>query len=196
MHSRYERGAPPQSASRRARAIIRVTARAGGDAPTALTRRRARRTCAITAVEVDLCPHGRGAGNADDRLRHRTGEVGGELREQEVALALPKMRLSYGTVSLKSTLRKLGLSTAFDGSSVFAGMSDDPTVHIGDVVTKAVLEIDEEGTVAAAAAAVKMTKRCAPSPPLELKFDRPFIVAILHAISGMPLFLALVHSPD
>ena len=72
-------------------------------------------------------------------------------------------------------------------------MSEDPEVHIDEVLTKAVLEIDEEGTVAAAAAAVMMKRRCLPRPPLALTFDRPFLLAILHVPTGAPLFLARLH---
>ena len=80
------------------------------------------------------------------------------------------------------------VEAAFDGRNIFLAMSDDPDVHIDDVLTKAVLEIDEEGTVAAAAAAVMMKKRSAPRPPLALSFDRPFLMAIIHVPSGAPLF--------
>ncbi len=57
------------------------------------------------------------------------------------------------------------------------------------------LEIDEEGTVAAAAAAVMMKSRGLPRPPLTLTFDRPFLMAIVHVPSGAPLFLAQLHEP-
>ena len=68
-------------------------------------------------------------------------------------------------------------------------------VHISDVITQAVLEVDEEGTVAAAAAAVKMAKRSLPRPSLKLAFDRPFVMAILHVPTGAPLFLAQLNEP-
>ena len=117
------------------------------------------------------------------------------LESQQVKLSLPKMKAAYGTKSLKSALRTLGLASAFDGTNVFGAMSDDPRVHIDDVVTKAILEIDEEGTIAAAAAAVIMKARSIPRPPLVLAFDRPFLMAIIHVPSGAPLFLAQIHEP-
>lgn len=120
-----------------------------------------------------------------------------QLEKRKVRLSMPKVKASYGVASLKPALRSLGLATAFDGRGVFAAMSDDPEVHISDVVTKAVLEIDEEGTVAAAAAAVIMMTRGIKRepPPLELEFDRPFLMAVLHVPSGTPLFLSVIHEP-
>ena len=52
-------------------------------------------------------------------------------------------------------------------------MSDDPELHISDVVHTALIEVNEEGTVAAAATAVIMKTRSLGPPPLRLTFDRP-----------------------
>mmetsp|Transcript_46632 Transcript_46632/g.77116 ORF Transcript_46632/g.77116 Transcript_46632/m.77116 type:complete len:448 (+) Transcript_46632:2-1345(+) len=122
-------------------------------------------------------------------------ELLSRLRTQTVKLALPKLKASYGTASIKAALHSLGIEAAFDGRNGFLVMSDDPEVHIGDVVTKATLELDEEGTEAAAAAAVKVMTRSMPLPPFELTFNRPFLMAIIHTPSGAPLFLAQLHAP-
>lgn len=123
------------------------------------------------------------------------GGVLAGLASQKVKLSLPRVKAAYGTRSVKAALRALGIADAFDGKGGFFAMSEDPEVHIDDVLTKAVLEIDEEGTVAAAAAAVMMKRRCLPRPPLALTFDRPFLLAILHVPTGAPLFLARLHEP-
>ena len=122
-----------------------------------------------------------------------------ELSSRDVVLRLPRAKAEYGTATLKGALNALGMAECFNGSGGFRGMSDDETVHIDDVLTKALLEMDEEGTTAAAAAAVKMAKRsCAtrPLPPLELTFDRPFLMAVLHVPSGSPLFIARINEPQ
>lgn len=122
-------------------------------------------------------------------------EVLAQLRSQRVRLRLPRLRAEFGAASVKAALRSLGVAQPFDGTGGFHAMSDDPHVHVDDVVTKAMIEMDEEGTVAAAAAAAVMMRRSAPRPPLELTFDRPFVMAILHVPTGYPLFLARVLEP-
>ena len=62
---------------------------------------------------------------------------------------------------------------------------------------QAVVDVDEVGTVAAAATAVMMN-RCAmmdEEPPVVLVFDRPFIFSILHSQSSTPIFIGVVRVP-
>ena len=120
------------------------------------------------------------------------------LARRPVALSLPKLRAEWGSTSLVGALRQLGLASAFDADGQFLPMSDDPTLHLSDVVSRAVLEMDEQGTTAAAAAAAVMKIRSMriPPPPLELSFDRPFVMAIVHAPSGVPLFLGRFNRPQ
>lgn len=118
-----------------------------------------------------------------------------QLHSQKVDLRLPRLKAAFGSVSLVDALRALGVTECFGGSRGFLRMSDDETVHINDVLTKAVLEVDEEGTTAAAAAAVMMMKRSIPRPPMQLTFDRPFVMAVLHVPSGAPIFVAQINEP-
>jgi len=117
-------------------------------------------------------------------------------REQMVHLRLPRFRAEWGVASLKKALRELGLKESFDGVDEFTNMSDDPDVHIDDVLHKAVIEVNEEGTVAAAATAAVMVTRSLPPPPIELSFDRPFLMLVVHAKTGMPVFVGRFIKPD
>lgn len=65
----------------------------------------------------------------------------------------------------------MGVKSGFASSSGFLRMSADPSVFIEDVLHKAVIEVNEEGTEAAAATAVVMT-RSLPPPPVEVTVDR------------------------
>jgi serpin B len=127
-----------------------------------------------------------------------------QLSERRVALSLPRFKLEYGVASLQKPLRAMGLGPAFTASRAengprggFSLMSDDPDVHLSDVLHKALVEVTEEGTVAAAArAAVMMTRSIAINPPTErVVFDRPFVMAIEEAATGAPLFLGTVVHP-
>lgn len=122
-------------------------------------------------------------------------ELLGGMRNRQVDLSIPRFSAEWGANSLKPALRKLGLSSAFDGSNVFSAISSDPEVHLDDVVHKAVLEVNEEGTVAAAATAAIMMTRSLPPPPLKLTFNRPFLMLVLHQASATPLFLARLTHP-
>lgn len=92
-------------------------------------------------------------------------------------------------------LRKLGVAAPFDDDGGFLEMSDERELHLASVFHKATLEVNEEGTVAAAATAAVMKARSIPRPPLELSFDRPFAMLVLHAPSGVPLFAGRFTAP-
>ncbi len=113
----------------------------------------------------------------------------------EVHLSLPRFQLEYGTKSIKQQLKKLGINSVFGDEGMLMGMSYDAIV-LDDVLHKAVMEVTEEGTETAAAIAGTGTISMRPLPPIEMKFDRPFIMAVLHMASASPLFLALVNNPD
>lgn len=118
------------------------------------------------------------------------------LWPRDVVLSLPKFRLDWGTSTLVPALRSMGVKAPFDGTGMFEPMSDDPDVHLDDVLHKAAIEVTEEGTVAAAATVGVIMSRSLPPPPLELTFDRPFLMAILHVPTKTPLFLGRVSDPE
>jgi serpin B len=65
--------------------------------------------------------------------------------------------------------------------------------YIEDVLHKAVVEVNEEGTVAAAATAVVMT-RSLPPPPIDFTIDRPFLFVVYDQLAKAVLFAAKVES--
>ncbi|XP_017878948.1 antichymotrypsin-2-like isoform X4 [Ceratina calcarata] len=98
---------------------------------------------------------------------------------REVELFLPKFK-AESEIQLNSVLQKMGLVDAFSGKANFSGISDAP-LQISKVVQKAFIEVNEEGSEAAAATGVIL----APSaifvpllPPVVFKADRPFYFAI------------------
>ncbi|KAG2501612.1 hypothetical protein HYH03_000117 [Edaphochlamys debaryana] len=106
---------------------------------------------------------------------------------------MPKFKVS-SSLSLTPVLQHLGVKSAFGGSADFSRLSASG-LHISDVVHKAVVEVDEEGTVAAAATAIMMT-RAMPMPAPELVFDRPFAFIIKHKPTGLPAFVGVVSDPS
>jgi serpin B len=107
-----------------------------------------------------------------------------------VAVSIPRFEMTWGTEELKGALRKLGMASAFDpGTADFSGMSEGGGLFIGYVLHKAFIEVNEEGTEAAAATAVGMLKA---SMPTVFRADRPFVFAIRDRGTGSVLFLGRV----
>jgi serpin B len=120
--------------------------------------------------------------------------------EDSVNLFLPKLKLEYKTDSLlKEVLKDMGMEVAFDPDMAnFSGMADlPPQIWIGRVIHKAFLEIDEEGTEAAAATVVEMWEKSA-TPGSDfptMRIDRPYIFAIRENHSSTILFIGKIVDP-
>jgi len=97
-------------------------------------------------------------------------------------------------LSLKNALIEMGLVLPFDDRAEFPMVCKEP-VFISDVVHKAVMEVDEEGTIAAAATAVKMQSKTIRRDPIKMIVDRPFLVVLQTTMQKIPMFLALVNKP-
>jgi len=114
-----------------------------------------------------------------------------------VELALPKFKLTI-PLGLNAPLQNLGIKTAFTNQANFSKMSPSNNLMISDVVHKAFIEIDEEGTEAAAATAVVMVLTSTNQPaikPLEFKADRPFLFYIIDDETKAILFMGRLMEP-
>jgi serpin B len=95
-------------------------------------------------------------------------------------------------------LAALGMPQAFSREADFSGITIAQRLRIDEVVHKAYIDVNEEGTEAAAATAVVMTAAAriqGGQPPVEVIVDRPFLFAITDSRSGLPLFLGRVTDP-
>lgn len=146
---------------------------------------------------------GAAAGTAAAAARAMTPAAWAELsarlsdgrQEQQVHLRLPRFKVEFGAADLTPSLRAMGLGAALDRSGGFLAMSDDPNLHLSAVIHKAMAEVNEEGTEAAAATAAVMVTRSMPAPPLLVSFDRPFLFFVEHAASGAILFAGVINQP-
>ncbi|AUY51304.1 serpin family protein [Streptomyces sp. CB01881] len=123
----------------------------------------------------------------------------GELAERSVDLTLPRFHFDTAN-ELTPTLRALGVNAAFDAADLggIPGPGANERLKIGTVVQKATIEVDEEGTVAAAGSGVGLEAAgaAAPKQPAELHIDRPFLFLIRDTATGRPLFLGQVTDPQ
>ena len=125
------------------------------------------------------------------------GLLAGTARHQ-VTLAMPKFSQETA-LDLIPMLRRLGVRAAFSSDADFTGITPAVRLLVDAVAHKAFIDVDEQGTEAAAAAAVTVTVRPLAAfrspPPVTMTVDRPFLYAILHVPTGLPLFLGQVSHP-
>jgi serine protease inhibitor len=116
----------------------------------------------------------------------------GTLQPQNVPVRLPRFRIEWKD-DLKTGLRALGINDAFDYAD-FTGMSASRgrELLITEVLHKTFVEVNEEGTEAAAATSVGVGVT---SIPIGLVADRPFLVVIRERFSGTILFLGRIEDP-
>ena len=117
------------------------------------------------------------------------------LTSREVALTMPKFGFET-SMSLKQNLTALGMGNAFTDSADFSGMDGARDLRIQDVIHKAYVAVDEDGTEAAAASAVIVGTTALPSDTAEMKVDRPFLFLIRDNPTGTVLFLGRVSDPS
>ena len=117
------------------------------------------------------------------------------LSEQQVAVTLPKFKFEarYG---LADMLSAMGMPDAFDlPPADFSGITGGKHLYITKVIHQAVIEVNEEGSEAAAATAVIMGTKSAAPRVVEFTADRPFIFLIRHKATGTILFMGRVANP-
>lgn len=121
----------------------------------------------------------------------------GQLESQKVNVFFPKFKLET-QFSLAEALKELGMPRAFSNAAEFGGMSTAEPLNISDMVHKAFVEVDEQGTEAAAATGVIMTTRAAPiqREPKVFRADHPFLFLIRHQDSGAVLFSGRLSQPE
>ena len=111
-----------------------------------------------------------------------------QLQDRRHELMLPRFKLEY-EIRLNDTLEALGMGIAFGGGADFSGMG--PSLFISEVQHKTFVEVNEEGTEAAAVTAVVGVK----SLPPAFRVDRPFFFAIYDAETETILFMGTVTEP-
>ncbi|MDP2941585.1 MAG: serpin family protein [Candidatus Omnitrophota bacterium] len=123
------------------------------------------------------------------------------LQSEVVNISLPKFKFET-KYFMAQDLQDMGMPTAFTqgidfgGKADFSGMTGNKDLHIDQVIHQAFVEVNEEGTEAAAATAVVMeTGFVSPNPIKIFKADHPFIFIIQDRETGNILFIGRVSDP-
>lgn len=112
---------------------------------------------------------------------------------QEVRVSFPKFKIK-GDYDLVPSFKSLGLTDAFTNRANFSKISSRGLL-IDQIKHKAIVEVDETGTVAAAVTAVSMMLSGMPQEPLSFIVDRPFLFFLVDNETGTILFLGRVSDP-
>ena len=112
----------------------------------------------------------------------------------EVSLTMPKIDLSAKN-TLNDALQALGVRTAFSDSADFSDITKSMPLQIAEVVQKARLVVDEDGTKAAAATEVGICAMSAPLPAVDFTLDRPFVAVIAEEETGTVCFASVIANP-
>jgi serpin B len=121
-----------------------------------------------------------------------------DLREERVDIFIPRFKFET-KYFMKNTLSEMGMPTAFEDSADFSGMTGKKDLKIDEVIHQTFIEVNEEGTEAAAATAVIMVGITSVGPSVPkipvFKADHPFIFIIQQKDSGNILFMGRVNNP-
>ncbi len=112
-----------------------------------------------------------------------------------VHLKMPKFK-TESTFDLGEKLQGLGMTDAFDADKAdFSGMTGQKDLYISDVIHKAYIDVNEEGTEAAAATIVGMSTTSMPAEELTINLDNPFIYMIYNTQTNAIVFMGQVVNP-
>jgi serpin B len=121
--------------------------------------------------------------------------------QKPVALALPRFKTEY-KASLVAPFRQAGMQKAFDPNTAdFSGMTGRPLVqerlYISDIVHRAVIDVSEESTEAAAATAIVVARSAVamPGTPEPFRVDHPFLFYLVDDTTGAILFEGRIADP-
>jgi serpin B len=118
------------------------------------------------------------------------------MSSQEVDVFLPRFKFDTRYL-LGSNLSAMGMPDAFiEGLADFSGITGKKDLYITSVIHQAMIDVNEEGSEAAAATAVVMgSKSIRIETPETFRADRPFFFVIHHNATGSILFMGRVSNP-
>jgi serine protease inhibitor len=121
----------------------------------------------------------------------------GAMQRRDVLVYLPKFRMERKyEAEMKAALSALGMGIAFEGGRAdFRGINPLAELYISRVIHKTFVEVDEEGTEAAAVTAVEVALTSfdpTQQQPVIMRVDRPFVFAIREQHTGVILFVGKV----
>ena len=122
-------------------------------------------------------------------------DINSNAHNETLNISLPRFKMETN-YDLVPTMKRLGVKQVFTDYSDLSAMSkDEPHLKVGGAYHKAFVDVNEEGTEAAAATGIRLMKCCASMGErvIEFKVDHPFLFTIRY--DGAPLFVGRVTDP-
>ena len=118
-----------------------------------------------------------------------------QFKNHEGIVALPRFKIEY-EVGLNDSLKALGMKKAFTLVADFSALADEP-LFVSEVKQKSFVDVNEEGTEAAAVTTVVVGNSLAMRPvePFEMIVDRPFVFVIEDSETQSILFMGTIFDP-
>jgi serpin B len=109
---------------------------------------------------------------------------------------MPKFTFDTKYLAMETTLAKMGMPTAFTDRADLSGMNGTTSLRISKVIHQAFVDVNEEGTEAAAATAVIVVPKSVAPQVTMFRADHPFIFVIQDKENGNILFIGRVVNPN
>jgi serpin B len=116
----------------------------------------------------------------------------GSLNTDRVMLSLPKFKYSSASLDLGQILKAMGMQEPFNMEADFSGITGAKNLNINNIIHKALIDVNEKGTKAAAVTVIGVGATCMPD---EINVNRPFIFIIRDITTHAILFMGRVSKP-
>lgn len=145
-------------------------------------------------ADVLLPPQGTDPAQATPELLAEVSAALDAAAPELIDLTLPTLDIGPDKLDLLDVLPAIGAPVLCADAPDLSGMGPGDLCVL-QAVQQAVLQVDEDGTVAAAVTEIGVGESAAPLPDHQLHFDRPFLLTISHTETAWPLFLAAIRDP-
>lgn len=125
----------------------------------------------------------------------RIEELRSQFKNKQVVVSFPKFKVQ-SEFDLKSSLQEMGVKDAFGMEADFSGITTRKTFFIDAAIHKSWLEVDEEGTEAAAATSLIVGEKSSSSKNVVFNADHPFLFLIRDNQTGCIVFMGRVADPS
>ncbi|NXS49641.1 A1AT antiproteinase, partial [Balaeniceps rex] len=117
------------------------------------------------------------------------------LEERKIYLDLPKFSIS-SSYNVKSLFEKMGVTEVFSDHADLSGVAENALLKVSKAIHKAMVDVSENGTEAAAVTVIEIVPLSAQfPPPPHIRFNRPFLMLIIDKTTDSILFMGKIVNP-